>query len=35
MNIELKLNDLRLTEIMEFIKKFKGGHVSVMDLVRN
>lgn len=33
MDIELKLNDVRLSEITEFIKNFRKNHFSIMDLI--
>lgn len=33
MDIELKLNDVRLTEITEFIKEFKENRLSIVDLI--
>ncbi|WP_291490134.1 hypothetical protein [Desulfurella sp.] len=33
MDIELKLNDVKLSEITEFIKNFRKNHFSIMDLI--
>lgn len=33
MDIELKLNEVRVSEVVEFIKEFKKGHLSMMDLI--